>query len=314
LPDAPAIRRVHPPGPRSVCFDPIASPTALPAVDFNVASELPALTNAAVESARWNPEVGCLIDTIYPGRPLLVTFGFLGGTHLPLFDFFGRSKKLEKRFNLKLNRILIRDCASSWYHRGVPGLGTHIDAVAATLRGMIRAVRPSRVMTIGQSMGGYAAILFGMLAGVDRIIAFGPLAHLNPARARCEGDLRFISVMDALAADRPRSGYYDLVELGRALDYRAPIQVVFGTHPGHDDGLSGNLDSVHAFSLARLSNVVLHPYHESQHPVVEWLVKNKQIDDLLARFLIDEHDLIAAGPDSNRLNAEAMQTLVGVGG
>ena len=150
--------------------------------DLEVASELPALTNAALESARWNPEVGCLIDTIYPGSPLLVSFGFLGGTHLPLFDFFGRSKKLENRFDLKLNRILIRDCASSWYHRGVPGLGTHIDAVAATLRGMICAIRPSRVMTIGQSMGGYAAILFGMLAEADRIIAFGPLAHLNPAR------------------------------------------------------------------------------------------------------------------------------------
>ena len=55
--------------------------------------------------------------------------------------------------------------------------------------------------------------------------------------------------------------------------------------------------------MARLSNVVLHPYPESHHPVVEWLVKNKQIDDLLARFLIDEHDLVAANSDSDRLNS-----------
>ena len=55
--------------------------------------DLPELTNAAVESARANPEIGCLIDRVYPGRPLLISFGFSDWNRVPNFDFFGRTKK-----------------------------------------------------------------------------------------------------------------------------------------------------------------------------------------------------------------------------
>ena len=34
-------------------------------------SDVPRLTEAALVAARWNPEVGCLIDRVRPGRPLV---------------------------------------------------------------------------------------------------------------------------------------------------------------------------------------------------------------------------------------------------
>jgi pimeloyl-ACP methyl ester carboxylesterase len=251
--------------------------------------DTPELTNDAIEHARWNPEVGCLVDQVQPNRPLLISFGFAEWKEMPDFDFFGRSKKFESRTNLKLNRILIRDIKNAWYHRGVPGLGSHVDEVAATLRGLIRSIRPSRVWTIGQSMGGYAALLFGMLLEADRIIAFGPLSHLDHEEAIRYGDRRFLPVMRSLAADRPKSGYYDLVRLGRNLDYRRPIHVVFGTHPGIEDDSSGNLDAIHAIRLERLANVSLYPYPDSDHLIVKWLSEHKQIDELLETFLLGEH-------------------------
>ncbi|MHC5544551.1 hypothetical protein ACYOEI_40490, partial [Singulisphaera rosea] len=151
-----------------------------------------------------------------------------------------------------------------------------------------RSIGPSEVITIGQSMGGYAAVLFGMLLNADRIVAFGPLSHLDPAEAERYGDRRFLPVMQQLRDDPPKSGYSDLVELGKALDYRGDLHVLFGTHPGIDDGVSGNLDALHAFRLARLPHVTLHPYPQSVHAVIQWLIDNKQIDDLLAGLLAAE--------------------------
>ena len=256
-------------------------------------ADAPALTNDALEFARWNPEVGCLIDRVHPGRPLIISFGFVDWEQLPTFDFFGRTKKLEARSGHGLNRILVRDIENKWYHHGVPGLGAHVDEVAASLRGLIHSIRPGRVTTIGQSMGGYAAIMFGMLVGADRVIAFGPLSHLDPVEAVRYGDRRFLPVMESLASDPPKTGYYDLAQLGARLDHRGAVHVIFGTHPGLADGESGNLDALHALRLARLPNVTLHPYPESDHRVVSWLIDHQQIDDLLEELLMG-HDQAGA--------------------
>ena len=171
-----------------------------------------------------------------------------------------------------------------------------------TLRSLICSIRPSRLITIGQSMGGYGAIMFGMLLNADRIVAFGPLSHLDPREAVRYGDLRFLAVMERLQLDPPKSAYLDLPKLGKSLDYQGRLDVIYGTHPGNDDGVSGNLDAMHAFRLARLPNVTLHPYPEAEHPVVDWLIQHQQMDDLLAGLLVDDVDrgrtgevLVAAG-------------------
>ena len=247
----------------------------------------PELTNDALEWARWNPEVGCLVDAARPGRPLILGFGFVDWKELPIFDFFGRTKKLEAAAGTPLNRILVRDPGNAWYHRGVPGLGAHVDEVVGSLRGLIRSIRPSSVATVGQSMGGYAALLFGTLLGADRIVAFGPLSHLDPAEAARSGDLRFLRVMQELAADPPRSYYPDLAMLADRLDYRGTTHLVFGTHPGRDDGASGNLDALHALRLARRPGVVLHPHPGADHLIIPWLIEHRRLDPLLAALLLD---------------------------
>lgn len=255
--------------------------------------DIPELTEAALEAARWNPEAGCLIDRVHPGRPLVVGFSTEDWHHPPVFEFFDSTRRLESRLGGPLNQVLIRDSANAWYHRGVPGLGAHVDEVAATLRSLIDAIRPAAVITLGQSMGGYAAILFGLLVGAARAVAFGPLSHLDPEEAACYGDLRFFPVMEDLRADPPRSVYLDLPQLSAALNDPGSVHVVFGTHPGHDDGVSGNLDALHAYRLASRPNVRLHPYPGSAHPVARWLHDHGELDDLLGRLVLP---VCAAGP------------------
>ena len=74
-------------------------------------------------------------------------------------------------------QVRLRDPAWNWYRagvagiRGVPALADFINSLHA---------RYDRVVTLGLSMGGYGALLYGMLAPVDLIIALSPQTNLDP--------------------------------------------------------------------------------------------------------------------------------------
>lgn len=235
------------------------------------------LTNRVVETtdACW------LMDRIVPGAPLLLSFGFVSWDSPPRFDFFGRSKKLEALTQQPLNRILLRDPLNAWYQRGVPGLGETVDDVAQGLRSLIAQAAPSKVITIGQSMGGYAAILFGQLLGVDQILAFGPLSFLDSARAKQIGDRRWLSVMEALEADPPPILYSDLVTICQLYQGSADMRIIYGQKSEPSADSIENLDEYHAQRLGELPHCRLYPYAESEHAVVKHLIDTQQIDRFL---------------------------------
>ncbi|MFA9218193.1 MAG: hypothetical protein ACEQSK_13975, partial [Sphingomonadaceae bacterium] len=136
-----------------------------------------------------------LIDRVVPGEILVIAFGFVSWTSRPAFDFWGRLKRLEQISGRHINKILVRDSGNDWYQRQIAGLGQHPDETAAALGAMVRAIAPSKVITIGQSMGAYAAIMYGLLLDAQQIIAFGPLSFLDVEQARLYHELRWLPVM-----------------------------------------------------------------------------------------------------------------------
>jgi pimeloyl-ACP methyl ester carboxylesterase len=82
---------------------------------------------------------------------------------------------------LGVGRLLVRDLSQNWYNAGLPDVGETIDDIAERLREELAARGVRRVITMGASMGGYAAILFGCMLGAERAIAIGPQTLLDPA-------------------------------------------------------------------------------------------------------------------------------------
>src|SRR5450830_1405304 len=111
-------------------------------------NDLPPLDNRHVKTSTDD----VLVDQVFPGELLVISFGFVAWDTRPDFDFYGRLKKLEQFSGRHINKILVRDSGNSWYHRTIDGLGAHPDETAASLRALIREIRPSKVVTIGQSM------------------------------------------------------------------------------------------------------------------------------------------------------------------
>lgn len=246
-------------------------------------SDPPALDNRHVKTSK----ADVLVDQVVPGEMLVIAFGFASWEKRPEFDFYGRLKKLEQASGRHINKILVRDSGNSWYHRRIDGLGEHPDETAAGLRQLISDIRPGKVVTIGQSMGAYAAIMYGLLLEVQQVIAFGPLSFLDPQQALLYHERRWLAVMRDLATTPPASRYYDLQALGRAKAGTLPeLHILFGTKP---DGVGGtesvNLDAMHAHRLAAMGNCTLYPYPYSGHPVVQHLIDTKRINPLLARII-----------------------------
>ena len=233
-----------------------------------------------------------LVDRIVPGAPLVIAFGFVSWTSRPAFDFYGRLRKLEQVSGQPLNKILVRDSGNAWYHRQIAGLGNHVDETAQALRELVRRIAPSQLTTLGQSMGAYAAVMFGLLLDAQQIVAFGPLSFLDVQQARLYHELRWLPVMESLAQDPPLSGYYDLAALCRArATEHTQLHLVFGTRPdavnsGASASESVNLDAMHAQRLAAFGRCTLHPFPHSGHAVVQHLIDTKRINGLLASCIL----------------------------
>ena len=84
------------------------------------------------------------------------------------FDFISFLEKYFKR----ITRHFYIDTYRNSYHNGIDGISTSIDETVEYLKGEIAGYK--KVILMGISQGGYAAILFGSLLRVTSVIAFIP--------------------------------------------------------------------------------------------------------------------------------------------
>ncbi len=223
-----------------------------------------------------------LIDEWVPGAPLLISFAFVNWEGPAEFYLSGRSRKLEEQYGRRFNRVLLRDRRNLWYLQGVPGFGASLMETVETLGGLIQAIAPSEVWCVGESMGGYAALLYGILLKADRILSFGPLSSFSADFAKAYGDLRWHDVMT-----RVDSTPADLPDLVRQSGYEGIIHLVAGTGAGPEAPDAVNLDVMHAERFAALPRVWRHYYPDAEHAVTKWLADHGRFDEILAHCLYD---------------------------
>jgi pimeloyl-ACP methyl ester carboxylesterase len=106
-----------------------------------------------------------LVQQAEPGSPLLIAFSSVNSNG---FSFY------QQAIGLKVHKVFVRDPADAWYQKGIsPGIDD-VAGLAAKLREIVAHLKPSRVVTVGASMGGYASLVFGNLIGADIVIASSP--------------------------------------------------------------------------------------------------------------------------------------------
>lgn len=245
------------------------------------------LTNELVETSAES----FLIDFQGEGEVLIVSFGFYDYTSTPSFDFYKQVKKLEVLSGRKVNKLLLRDVKNQWYLKGIPGLGDNIDSTIKAIRKIIAEMKPSKVITVGQSMGGYGAILYGLLLGADEVISYGPLSCFDSKKLEIMHDYRWMVVVKQLEANKPVKFYNNLPELIRNYKSKTPdMRILYGTKPGclpADRNEAVNHDVGHAVQFYGLKGVKLYPFHNSSHAIIQYLKINNVINEIMLNFLFD---------------------------
>ncbi|NJM20899.1 MAG: hypothetical protein HC836_32550 [Richelia sp. RM2_1_2] len=235
------------------------------------------------------------VDFVKSGLPLIISFGFAQWNGEHQYDFVGRLKRVEQIAQRQLNKIFLKDSTNSWYHNGVQGLGESIDEVAQSLQALIESMQPSRIIAVGQSMGGYAAIAFGILLKVDTVISFGSLSCLDSRFAQLTQDTRWLPCSLQLESSNLSCSYFDLIPLCQSKPAHTKIHYIFGSRFEDEETGEKNLDVLHASRLhGACLDIKFYAYPQSAHTVVKYLVDRKKINSLLLKLIfgIDESEVI----------------------
>lgn len=217
------------------------------------------------------PTVPVCSDMSSTSRTLLIAFGGVAGRiALPPFEFFSMTAKIP------VKRLFVRDLHQAWYHHGVPTYGSTIAAVGESLRQLIASERIERLVTVGNSAGGYAALVFGTLLDADKVLCFAPQTTIDPDTLSGMNDQRWTSKLRSLEA----AGVLDpeWTDLRRALS-----EVHCGTNTRYDIYFdeSFRADRLHAERLAGIDGVQLHGLQGARHAIAHAMRATGELERVL---------------------------------
>lgn len=204
---------------------------------------------------------------------LLIAFGGLKGgigRVLP-FEFLNLTR------DVRVKRLYVRDPYGLWYHKGLPKIAGSVDEIKEHLKPIIDKQGVSRVVVVGNSAGGYAAMLFGCLLDADKVIAFSPQTFLNRDLMAKHHDKRWTALLMALYRVGEKK-YYNLKQvLWRHKHRKARYDIHYPSKLP--------LDVIHATRMKDVPTVSLHPYDSDTHHLVTDLRDSGRLKEILMEEL-----------------------------
>ncbi|MEJ7589978.1 MAG: hypothetical protein WKF77_00365 [Planctomycetaceae bacterium] len=211
-----------------------------------------------------------ILEELVPAsnRLYFIFGGIAAEIGMPPFEFYNASRILTE------NKIFLRDFSQSWYQNGLPGLGRDVYEIAERLAEKIRQVNPVDVYFVGNSMGGYAAILFAALVGSGTAIAFAPQTFISPISKLQHLDLRWPKqIATTCFTTLAKRHVWDLKALLSANQSTLKIEIHVST--------KDRLDLMHARRLHGVSGTTIHEYDVGGHALVRYLRDEGRLSGIL---------------------------------
>ena len=113
------------------------------------------------------------------GSSLVISFGSNGRIsddedNTPLFNFRSALKPFSD-----FDKLYIRDLNRMYYMEGLVNCAPSISELQSLIESFMHSKQYKKVITMGASSGGFAALLYGNLIGADKIVAFNPQTVLS---------------------------------------------------------------------------------------------------------------------------------------
>ena len=200
-----------------------------------------------------------MMETMSGAPVLVVVFGGVlhgVGIDVPPFEF------LRSLSSHKCDAIFLRDFRQAWYQLGVEGIAADVAGLAHWLRTRRRGY--ARTITLGNSMGGFAALLFGRLAGFDLSLAFSPQTTIEAEALAALGDRRWQKLIKRVHAQVADSRHFDVLSV-------VPADIALGKRRFIFFGADSAQDAAHAMRLAGARDSHLFAVRHPDHKVIRLL-------------------------------------------
>jgi hypothetical protein len=184
------------------------------------------------------------------------------GFHSPLFHRFIQ--------RLGWSMVFLRDFQDAHFVNGVASLGPDRPSTLEALRQLISSLGARRLLCLGNSSGGYAALLYALELGADAVLSFSGGANLEPDfnvhLNRAQGALELREAFPEEELDL-RARYL-------AADKRPRAMLVYGEYAWDD--------RIHAEHMSDVPGVELIPIHDYEgHGSIAEAVMREEFEDLL---------------------------------
>lgn len=149
-----------------------------------------------------------LIDSGRDDSGLIIAFtGFIDRLSLRVYEFFEATRPLG------YHRILLRDQNRLWYHHGIDRKRRNWDQLLEFLATEIATINPRKVMCLGTSAGGYAALIAGHQLAADYVHAFGPDTLLETSASKIWHSRYRLAHLKLRLSRRVKTEFLDLAGL-----------------------------------------------------------------------------------------------------
>ena len=214
--------------------------------------------------------VPVLRDYAAPGDVLLVSFSGLKPNPRKAPGFSLRATLA----GLPVKKLYLRDLDKAWFLRGLSGVTEGVEGTVEFLRAEAAAAGARRMILTGYSLGGFAALLHGALAGADEVHAVSPQTCLSFAWRWRAGDHRWRRYVWPLHFRRTRH-YHDL----RPWLERCPMQTQLHVYFARDS----RLDALHARHVYDVPRLTIHERAEGSHRLVSAMRESGELRAIFER-------------------------------
>lgn len=218
------------------------------------------------------------VDSDSSGESLLITFAALPGANgQTRFAFMDVTSELHAR------RAFLIDPHDVLYLKGVPGISDDISGIAAWVRAFADRDGIKRIVCLGNSAGGYGAIVVGTLAGAHVIHAINPPTILSKPEYLRNTPIR----RNLESFDHDHLKTFDLDNfLGTELKSHSHVYI-------HYSG-GASIDRDRSLLFEGMSNVHLVEYEFDDHELARSLARTGTITRMLEISLRDNHQNLPA--------------------